>query len=120
MAPRRSQANLYGDNGQLIGTHFGGPTWLARDGSLVKAQRVDGVIVLRPQARRPPGQRGRRAAIDEVAHQVPCGGQPHERRVLRSSQLVAREARPAAPTRLASPDSYTDALTFGGLCRAGK
>ena len=42
LAPR---ATLYGDNGQLIGTHFGGPAWQARDGSLVKAQRVDGVTV---------------------------------------------------------------------------
>jgi hypothetical protein len=42
IAPR---ATLYGDNGQLIGTHFGGPTWQARDGSYVKAQRVDGVTV---------------------------------------------------------------------------
>jgi hypothetical protein len=42
LAPR---ATLYGDNGQLIGTHFGGPTWEARDGSFVKAQRVDGVTV---------------------------------------------------------------------------
>jgi hypothetical protein len=42
VAPR---AELYGDNGKLIATHFGGPTWQARDGSLVKAQRVDGVTV---------------------------------------------------------------------------
>lgn len=42
LAPR---ATLYGDNGQLVGTHFGGPTWQARDGSSVKAQRVDGVTV---------------------------------------------------------------------------
>jgi hypothetical protein len=42
LAPR---ATLYGDNGQLIGTHSGGPTWQARDGSFVKAQRVDGVTV---------------------------------------------------------------------------
>ena len=31
-APR---ADLFGHNGQLIGTHFGGPTWLATDGSKV-------------------------------------------------------------------------------------
>jgi Protein of unknown function (DUF3455) len=30
VAPR---ADLYGDNGQLIVTHFGGPTWQAKDGS---------------------------------------------------------------------------------------
>lgn len=35
VAPR---ANLYGDNGQLIATHSGGPTWEARDGSAVVGQ----------------------------------------------------------------------------------
>lgn len=38
-------ADLYGDNGQLIATHFGGPTWRAVDGSSVVGQRVDGVTV---------------------------------------------------------------------------
>jgi hypothetical protein len=38
VAPR---ANLYADNGKLIGTHFGGPTWQARDGSYVTASKVD-------------------------------------------------------------------------------
>jgi hypothetical protein len=42
VAPR---ANLYGDNGKLITTHFGGPTWQARDGSSVVGRRVDGVTV---------------------------------------------------------------------------
>ena len=42
VAPR---AELYGDNGQVLATHFGGPTWEAKDGSWVKAQRVDGVTV---------------------------------------------------------------------------
>ena len=32
VAPR---ADLYGDNGKLIATHFAGPTWQARDGSKV-------------------------------------------------------------------------------------
>ena len=40
VAPR---ANLYGDNGKLIATHYGGPTWEARDGSTVKAAR-DGSV----------------------------------------------------------------------------
>ena len=31
VAPR---ANLYGDNGKLIITHFGGPTWQAKDNAL--------------------------------------------------------------------------------------
>lgn len=42
VAPR---ADLYGHNGKLIGTHFAGPTWEARDGSQVVARRVDGVTV---------------------------------------------------------------------------
>jgi hypothetical protein len=40
-APR---ATLVGDNGQVIGTHFAGPTWQA-NGSKVVAARVDGVTV---------------------------------------------------------------------------
>ena len=36
VAPR---ANLYDDNGKLIVTHYGGPTWEARDGSTVVAAR---------------------------------------------------------------------------------
>jgi hypothetical protein len=42
VAPR---ADLYGDNGMLLATHFGGPTWQAKDGSYVVGQRVDGVTV---------------------------------------------------------------------------
>ncbi len=42
VAPR---AKLYDDNGKLIITHFGGPTWQAKDGSYVVGQRVDGVTV---------------------------------------------------------------------------
>jgi len=42
VAPR---ADLYGDNGKRIGTHSGGPTWTARDGSYVKARRDAGVKV---------------------------------------------------------------------------
>ncbi len=38
VAPR---ANLYADNGKLIGSHSGGPTWQARDGSYVTATKVD-------------------------------------------------------------------------------
>ncbi len=36
VAPR---ADLYGDNGELVTTHFGGPTWQAKDGSWVRARR---------------------------------------------------------------------------------
>jgi hypothetical protein len=42
VAPR---ANLYGDNGKLIATHFGGPTWQATDGSRVVGRRDSGVTV---------------------------------------------------------------------------
>ena len=42
VAPR---AELYGENGQLVATHFGGPTWQARDGSTVTAKRDQGVTV---------------------------------------------------------------------------
>jgi Protein of unknown function (DUF3455) len=36
VAPR---ADLYGDNGKLIATHFAGPSWQAKDGSLVVGRR---------------------------------------------------------------------------------
>jgi len=42
VAPR---ADLYGDNGKLIITHFAGPTWQAKDGGKVVGRRVDGVRV---------------------------------------------------------------------------
>jgi Protein of unknown function (DUF3455) len=42
VAPR---ADLYGENGQLVATHFAGPTWQGKDGSLVKARRVDGLTI---------------------------------------------------------------------------
>ncbi len=42
LAPR---ANLYGDNGKLIATHFAGPTWQARDGSRVVGRVVNRVTV---------------------------------------------------------------------------
>jgi hypothetical protein len=42
VAPR---ANLYGENGQLLTTHFAGPRWQAKDGSIAVGSRVDGVTV---------------------------------------------------------------------------
>jgi hypothetical protein len=42
VAPR---ANLYDRRDKLIGTHFAGPTWQARDGSQVVGSRVDGINV---------------------------------------------------------------------------
>lgn len=46
VAPR---ANLYNDKGKLLMTHFGGPSWQAKDGSKVVGRReakanVDGAI----------------------------------------------------------------------------
>jgi Protein of unknown function (DUF3455) len=42
VAPR---ANLYDRGGELVGTHFGGPTWQWEDGSSVIAKRDTGVNV---------------------------------------------------------------------------
>jgi FtsP/CotA-like multicopper oxidase with cupredoxin domain len=39
------RANLYNDHGKLIATHFGGPTWQAKDGSTVVGSVVDRVSV---------------------------------------------------------------------------
>ena len=39
------RANLYGDNGQLIITHFAGPSWQAKDGSKAVGTVVDKVTV---------------------------------------------------------------------------
>ena len=41
-APR---ATLRDRKGRVIGTHFGGPTWQAKDASTVVGTRVDGVTV---------------------------------------------------------------------------
>src|SRR5688500_3365036 len=46
VAPR---ANLYDAKGKLIVTHYGGPTWEARDGSTVVAAR-DGQATVDPTA----------------------------------------------------------------------
>jgi hypothetical protein len=46
LAPR---ANLYDDNGKLLATHYGGPTWEARDGSTVVGQR-EALVTVDPTA----------------------------------------------------------------------
>jgi hypothetical protein len=43
-------ATLYDDGGKLLATHFGGPSWMARDGSLVKAQRAADPVIVDPTA----------------------------------------------------------------------
>jgi hypothetical protein len=46
-APR---ADLYGDNGHLIATHFGGPSWQAKDGSKLVGRRIKDPITVDPTA----------------------------------------------------------------------
>jgi Protein of unknown function (DUF3455) len=46
VAPR---ADLYDQDGRFFGTHSGGPTWQAKDGSLVKAA-LDGRVTVDPTA----------------------------------------------------------------------
>ena len=47
IAPR---ADLYADNGQLIATHFAGPSWQAKDGSKVIARRAADPVTVDPTA----------------------------------------------------------------------
>jgi Protein of unknown function (DUF3455) len=47
LAPR---ANLYGDSGQLIATHFAGPSWQAKDGSKVIGRRIKDPVTVDPTA----------------------------------------------------------------------
>jgi hypothetical protein len=47
VAPR---ANLYGDNGKLIATHFAGPSWQATDGSKVIGRRSKDPVTVDPTA----------------------------------------------------------------------
>lgn len=44
-APVAPRANLYDEDGKLVGTHFAGPSWQTKDGSTVVGSRVDGVNV---------------------------------------------------------------------------
>lgn len=70
VAPR---ATLYDRHGKLVATHFAGPTWQAKDGSHVKAQRVAGAPVagtidwLKLQATETtPGRFGRVSFIQRI------------------------------------------------------
>jgi hypothetical protein len=52
------RANLYGDNGKLIITHFGGPTWQAKDGVTVDATAIPWLLLSRAStAAGPDGDR---------------------------------------------------------------
>lgn len=37
------EANLHDRQGELVGTHYAGPTWVAKDGSKVVAAKIEGV-----------------------------------------------------------------------------
>ena len=68
VAPR---ADLYGDNGKVIATHFGGPTWQANDGSKVVGRREAGVTVdssAIPWLRLAAASTSSGAAGDRLAH----------------------------------------------------
>jgi hypothetical protein len=43
--PSTPRADLFDERGTRIGKHYGGPTWEARDGSKVLAQKVDGITM---------------------------------------------------------------------------
>jgi hypothetical protein len=47
VAPR---ADLFGDNGKLVASHFDGPTWRAQDGSTVRAARRGDPLTVDPTA----------------------------------------------------------------------
>jgi hypothetical protein len=42
---RAPEAVLFDNDGNVVGIHYGGPTWETSSGSLVKAKRVNGVVV---------------------------------------------------------------------------
>jgi hypothetical protein len=44
-SPVAPRAQLYGQNGQNVGSHSIGPIWVATDGSYVVGRRVDGINV---------------------------------------------------------------------------
>ena len=44
-SPATPRADLYDNSGHVIIRHFAGPSWQAKDGSTVRASRVDGVTV---------------------------------------------------------------------------
>ena len=89
--PSTPGAVLYGANGHLIGDHFGGPSWRAKDGSTVVATRDDGVTVdptaipwLRlKRASATPGADGDRlVATTYIQRIATAGGLPPRRRAV--------------------------------------
>jgi uncharacterized protein DUF3455 len=79
VAPR---ADLYGDNGELVATHFAGPTWQAKDGSKVVGSRIAGATVdstaipwlLLAAASTSPGEGDRLVATTYVQRIATTGG----------------------------------------------
>jgi hypothetical protein len=78
VAPR---ADLFGDNGQLVVTHFGGPSWQAKDGSTVVGTLVDRTTVdasaipwLLLSASASPGSHGGRLAHTTFIQRVATTG----------------------------------------------
>lgn len=73
--PATPRANLYDDHGKLIITHFGGPTWQAKDGSTVVGHAEAAVIVDRTAipwvrlsaASTTPGRLGNTTYIQRIA-----------------------------------------------------
>ena len=75
------RADLYGDNGKLITTHFGGPTWQATDGSsakgtLVRPAPVDPTAIpwLLLSAKGTPGADGDRLAETTFIQRIATTG----------------------------------------------
>ena len=108
VAPR---ANLYDDNGKLIGTHFGGPTWQAQGRQQGRRASVDARVTVDPDrdpvaaARRDVGvgRRGRRtgsrARSSSSGSRRPAGSRPRpptapRRRPERSSEVPLHRRLP--------------------------
>ena len=94
VAPR---ADLYDEDGRFFGTHFGGPTWQAKDGSLVKAA-LDRRVTVDP------------TAIDwfrlRVTHQV--AGADGDRLTATTFIQRVQTTHGLAPTRTCNAESLGD------------
>jgi hypothetical protein len=93
LAPR---ADLYGDNGKLLATHFGGPTWQAKDGSFVVGRVVD----------RAPAE----GTIPWLLLEVASSGGPEDGRLARTAYIQR-----LATTGGLAPASGCDAGTVGAV-----
>ena len=102
------RADVFGENGQLVMTHFGGPTWQGRDGSTVVGSRVDGVTVdptaipwlLLSAASTAPGPRGgeRLAATTFIQRINTTGGLEPPARTAPQRRQARRRKSPTPPT----------------------